>query len=454
MVGPSGSGKSTLGLALAGLVPRELPGAWLGSLTVDGVETRAFAPGALASRVGLVFQDSSRQIVMERVEDDVAFGLETRAWPRATMLERVPVALEAVGLGGTGRDLARTLSGGQQQRLALAGVLAPMPGLLILDEPTADLDPAGAAAFFERLASIRAERSATIVLVEHRVAEAWPLADTVLALDGTGRPIAVGPPERILTEHGRRLSDAGIWLPGDRLALASRPRVGAPAQPPAAPDEPLLRASGITFGYDRATPVVVDVSLDAGPGDRIALVGPNGGGKSTVGRLLVGLLTPDRGSVRLGGADPARLSAEVLARWGGYVFQEPERQFLTQTVRDEVLLGLHPDEVAHADELMERLGLPIGTFGARSPYRLSGGEQRRLSLAAVLVRRPRVLVLDEPTFGQDRHGYEGLLAILHERLEAGTCLIVSTHDERLVADLATRIIRLDHGRVVSDEVVS
>ena len=185
-----------------------------------------------------------------------------------------------------------------------------MPGLLILDEPTADLDPDGAAAFFERLASIRAERSATIVLVEHRVDEAWPLADTVLALDVTGRPIAVGPPERILAEHGRRMSDAGIWLPGDRPALASRPRVAAPAQPPAAPDEPLLRASGITFGYDRATPVVVDVSLEAGPGDRIALVGPNGGGKSTVGRLLVGLLTPERGSVRLGGADPARLSAE------------------------------------------------------------------------------------------------------------------------------------------------
>jgi energy-coupling factor transport system ATP-binding protein len=454
VVGPSGSGKSTLGLALAGLVPRELPGAWLGSLIVDGVETRAFGPGALASRAGLVFQDPSRQIVMERGEDDVAFGLETRAWPRAAMRERVPVVLEAVGLGGSGRHLARSLSGGQQQRLALAGVLAPMPGLLILDEPTADLDPDGAAAFFERLASIRADRSATIVLVEHRVAEAWPLADIVLALDGTGRPIAVGPPDRVLAEHGRRLSEAGIWLPSGRPGRASPPHRAAPAPPPAASEEPLLRASGVTFGYHRATPVVVDVSLEAEPGDRIALVGPNGGGKSTVGRLLVGLLTPDQGSVRLGGADPARLPADVLARWGGYVFQEPERQFLTQTVRDEVLLGLVPDEVARVDGLMERLGLPLGTFGARSPYRLSGGEQRRLSLAAVLVRRPRVLVLDEPTFGQDRHGYEGLLAILHERLEAGTCLIVSTHDDRLVADLATRVIRLDHGRVVSDESVS
>jgi energy-coupling factor transport system ATP-binding protein len=224
--------------------------------------------------------------------------------------------------------------------------------------------------------------------------------------------------------------------------------------PPAANEEPILRASGVTFGYDAAAPVVLDVSLKAGPGDRIALVGPNGGGKSTVGRLLVGLLTPDRGSVRLAGSDPARLSAPILARWGGYVFQDPERQFLTQTVCDEVLLGLEPDEVPQATDLMERLGLPFGAFGARSPYRLSGGEQRRLSLAAVLVRRPRVLVLDEPTFGQDRHGYEGLLEILHERLEAGTCLIVSTHDDRLVADLATRIIRLDRGRVVSDESVS
>ncbi len=453
VIGPSGSGKSTLGLALAGLIPRELPGVWQGSLTVDGIETRAFGSGELASRVGLVFQDPSRQIVMERVEDDVAFGLENRGWLRTAMLERVPTTLQTVGLGGTGRGLARTLSGGQQQRLALAGVLAPMPGLLILDEPTADLDPAGAASFFDQLASIRADNAATIVLIEHRVGAAWPLADSVLALDDTGSPIAVGPPDEVLDEHGPRLADAGIWLPADRPIPDST--VGRAASPRIETLEaPLLRATDVTFGYERAAPVVLDISLDAAPGDRIALVGSNGGGKSTVGRLLIGLLAPDRGAVLLGGSDPARLPASVLARRGGYVFQDPERQFLTQTVRDEVLLGLLPDEVARVGDLMERLDLPLGSFGPRSPYRLSGGEQRRLSLASVLVRQPKVLVLDEPTFGQDRHGYEALLEILQEQVAAGTCLIVATHDDRLVADLATRIIRLERGRIVADEVVT
>ena len=296
MVGPSGSGKSTLGLALAGLVPRELPGAWLGSLTVDGTETRAFAPGALASRVGLVFQDASRQIVMERVEDDVAFGLETRAWPRATMLERVPVALETVGLGGTGRHLARTLSGGQQQRLALAGVLAPMPGLLILDEPTADLDPDGAAAFFERLASIR---TATVDPRSSSSSTASPRhGRSRTPFSPSTAPVARSPWDR--RSGSSPSTDAGCRRPGSGCPAIvpggrHRRRPAAPAQAPAAAEEPLLHASGLTFGYDRATPVVVDVSLEAGPGERIALVGPNGGGKSTLGRLLVGLLTPGSG---------------------------------------------------------------------------------------------------------------------------------------------------------------
>ena len=196
-----------------------------------------------------------------------------------------------------------------------------------------------------------------------------------------------------------------------------------------------------------------DASLAVLPGERVALVGPNGSGKSTLARLLVGLLRPDRGSVALGGADPARLPAADLARRAGYVFQEPERQFLAQTVADEVGLGLTAAEAERVPALMARLDLPLETFGPRSPYRLSGGEQRRLSLAAMLVRRPGVLVLDEPTFGQDRQGYDGLLPILGEHLDHGACLIAATHDERFVADVATRVIELDLGWIVRDELV-
>jgi energy-coupling factor transport system ATP-binding protein len=406
-------------------------------------------PGALAARVGLVFQDPSRQIVMDRVEDDVAFGLENRAWPRPAMLARVPEALAEAGLAGMERRIALDLSGGQQQRLALAGVLAPRPGVLVLDEPTANLDPHGATAFLERLAAIKAARSATIVLVEHRVEGAWPLADVVLALGRDGAPIAVGTPDEVLRRR-ERLDEAGIWLPGTKtLPLGRDPDATVQSESGAL----IVEATDVSFGYEPARPVLHDIDLTARAGERIALLGPNGGGKSTLGRLLVGLRAPDAGRIRLGGVDPARLPAATLARRAGYVFQGPERQFLAQRVRDEILLGLRPDEAPAAEALMARLGMPLERFGDRSPYRLSGGEQRRLSLATVLVRRPDVLVLDEPTFGQDRIGYEALLAILREHLDAGTCLFAATHDERFVADVATRVIRLDAGSITSDEVV-
>ncbi len=449
VVGPSGSGKSTLGLALAGLIPGEIPGAWQGSLAIDGLETRSFARADLAARVGLVFQDPSRQIVMDRVGDDVAFGLENRGWSRPTMLERVPEALATVGLADADGRYARDLSGGQQQRLALAGVLAPRPGILVLDEPTANLDPLGVEAFVARIRAIRAAREATIVLVEHRAEAAWPLADLVLALGADGGPIDVGSPSDVLRRGRARLVEAGIWLPDEPVASTVGRRFGVPSV-----GGETIRATDVWFGYGGAVPVVRGIDLVVRAGERIALVGPNGSGKSTLARLLVGLLSPDRGSIRLFDRDPAGLPAGDLARVAGYVFQEPERQFLTQCVHDEIALGLESAELAAATELMDSLGMPLSDFGDRSPYRLSGGEQRRLSLATALTRRPGVLVLDEPTFGQDRLGYEALLDILRALVADGTSLIVATHDERLVADVASRVIRLEDGEIASDDMWS
>ena len=448
MVGPSGSGKSTFGLAIAGLIPREIGGTVVGSLTVDGRETIDHEPATLASLVGLVFQDSAVQIVLDRAEDDVAFGLENRGWPRDRMVARVPTALANVSLGGFERRHARTLSGGQQQRLALAGVMAAEPGVLVLDEPTANLDPAGAAAFFERLAELRTSRAATIVLIEHHVEAAWPLADVVLALGGDGAPIAVGSAESVLREFGSQMAAAGIWLPGTAHASLE---VDVIPHDPGGPG--LLVARDLRFGYDRRLPVLRDVDLEARGGERIALVGPNGGGKSTLAQLLVGLLRPQRGTVSLGGLDPGDIAPAVLARLAGYVFQRPEQQFLAQRVVDEIGLGLRPDELDGAAALMDRLNLPLGRFGERSPYSLSGGEQRRLSLASALVHRPAVLILDEPTFGQDRHGYDALLAIVREMVTAGTCLIAATHDMAFVGDVAERIVTIEDGWLVSDDTV-
>ena len=379
---------------------------------------------------------------MERVEDDVAFGLENRGWPLESMRARVPEALAEVGLGGFERRRPSHLSGGEQQRLALAGVLAPRPGLLVLDEPTANLDLAGADALLGRLLELRERRASTVVLIEHDVDRAWPLADLVLALGRDGAPIDVGVPADVLLRGAELMRAAGIWLPGEGRSKQP-PRVGTPSS------TPLVEAQRVSFAFDRsAPPVVVDVSMQVRAGERVALVGPNGSGKSTLGRLLVGLLRPRGGHVRLGEASPAQLRSAELARRAGYVFQDPERQFLARTVAEEVRLGLRSDELRNVDRLMDALGLPLERFSERSPYALSGGEQRRLSLACILVRRPGLLVLDEPTFGQDRIGHENLLGILRDRIDDGAAVLAATHDRRFVDDFATRVIAMDRGRVV------
>ena len=462
MVGPSASGKSTLALAVAGLVPRDVPAQIDGSLELDGTAVAAFDPTALAARVGLVFQDPATQLVMERAGDDVAFGLENRGWAPERMHARVPEALAEAGLAGLERRRSRRLSGGQEQRLALAGVLAPFPEVIVLDEPTANLDPPGADDFLQRLRVLRDERTTTLILIEHRVERAWPLADVVLALDGRGRPIDVGPPAEVAGRSAYRMHDAGIWLPsaiepGPPAPRRSERRSPGAAEPAGGPTVEGRRQVGtidadrLTFEYEPGRPVLRDVSIRIEPGERVALVGPNGGGKSTLARLLVGLLRPAGGTVRLGGDDPARLAPRALARRAAYVFQEPERQFLAERVRDEILLGLDPERHAAAAALMADLGLGLERFGHRSPFRLSGGEARRLSLAVALVRDPAVLVLDEPTFGQDRRTYEGLLAILDRHLAAGATLIAATHDPRFVTDVADRVVTIADGRVVADE---
>lgn len=449
IVGASGSGKSTLALAIAGLVPRDLPGRWSGRLEVNGLNTVNSSPHDLSAQVGIVFQDPESQIVMDRVEDDVAFGLENRAWPLAKMQARVPQVLSALGMLPLARRRSTQLSGGQQQRLALAGVLAPNPSILVLDEPTANLDPEGTQTFFEQVQRLRKDRSVTLVLIEHRIALAWPLADRVLVLGRSGAPIDFGPPEAVLERSRHLMESEGIWLPdqheagrgeatGQTLVPVSRATGDSP---------PLATLSGVSFAYDPRQPVLDNLTLKIMPGERIALLGPNGSGKSTLCRLLVGLLKPTRGTVQLAGTDPARLSAKVLSSLAGYVFQDPERQFLMDTVRREVLVGLPFEQQDAAEGLMSTLGLPLDAYGDRSPYTLSWGEKRRLSLGCMLVRRPRLLVLDEPTFGQDRLGYERLLEILHHHLRSGTTVIAATHDLRFVRDFATHSLVLQGGKV-------
>ena len=435
VVGPSGCGKSTLARALAGIVPHALPGEGTGQLLIGERDVALTPPGILGQVVGLVFQDPESQLVMPHVADEIAFGLENRGWARDRMLGAVPAALGLVGLSGFEERLTAALSGGEQQRLALADVLAPLPRLLVLDEPTANLDPPGTAAVLAHLAELAARRDRTIVVIEHRLDALLPLADRVLLLDGDGRQVAYGSPSEVADRHPTGLAAGRAWS-------AVRPvATGAAAA---------LEAVGVTVTYPAVAAgggraVLRDVDLLLHAGERAALVGPNGSGKSTLLQVLAGLRRPDAGSLRLidprgGSADPARLPSAILPSRLALVFQDPEVGFVARTVSEEVGGG-------DAPAVLEQFGL--AHLAAEDPFRLSTGEQRRLSLAATVPHHPLVLLLDEPTFGLDERGRSAVAGLLEEGRVGGQAQLLATHDPRLLPG-CDRVVALDAGRVVFD----
>jgi energy-coupling factor transport system ATP-binding protein len=442
LLGPSGSGKSTLLTALAGLIDPAGGAQTEGSLLVDGLD-----PRAARDRSGLLFQDPESQIVMGRVGDDVAFGLENRGVPTEEIWPRVAAALAAVEFPYAMERQTDALSGGEQQRLALASTLALRPGLLLLDEPTANLDPDNAAAVRDVLGRILDGSGATFVLVEHRVDEAVGLVDRVVVLEAGGGVVADGAPRDVFRERGTELAAAGVWVPGIPPPVPERR--GRP------PSETLVMADAATYRYPGAVvDAVAAVDLQVRSAEALAIVGPNGSGKSTLALMLAGLLPPRRGRVLAGESlhaghgheQIATWPAAVLARRVGTVFQDPEHQFLAASVRDELLLGprrVGLDEAAaarRADELLERLHLRH--LAAANPFTLSGGEKRRLSVATALATAPALLVLDEPTFGQDRRTWSELLDLLAALRDGGRGICFATHDRPFAGALADRAVTL------------
>ncbi|MFF5292870.1 ABC transporter ATP-binding protein [Paractinoplanes globisporus] len=436
LLGPSGAGKSTLLAALAGLLPDD-SGESAGRVTIDGRE-----PREARDRTGIVFQDPQTQLVMARSGDDVAFGLENRGVPPAAIWPRVSDALDRVGFPYPITRSTGALSGGEAQRLALAGVLALRPGLLLLDEPTANLDPAGAALVREGIARAqeRSDDDTTLIVVEHRVAEALPLVDRVVVLEPGGGIRADGDPEVVFASYGDRLTADGVWVPGfDIPPLKSR----TPAT------EELARAEDVTVGQRLRAPV----SMCVGAGEVLAVTGPNGAGKSTLALVLGGLLAPTGGSVTAFGdpRPPHKWRAATLTQRIGSVFQNPEHQFVTARVADELAVG--PRRVGLSDEetgrivdaLLERLRLT--KLAQANPYTLSGGEARRLSVATALATAPRLLVLDEPTFGQDRRTWIELVTLLATLRDEGHAVVAVTHDDDFVQTLADRTLPLGAPRV-------
>ena len=443
VLGPSGSGKSTLMGGLAGLLGGAEEGEATGTLTVDGV-----APADARGRVGLLMQDPEAQVVLARVGDDVAFGMENLGVAREEIWPRVENSLEAVGLSVPLDHSTTELSGGQKQRLALASILAMGPGLLLLDEPTANLDPSGVAEVRAAVETVVESTGATVVVVEHRV-DVWAsLVDRVIVV-ADGAIAADGPLDEVLAQQGDALRERGIWLPGDDVAAEVGP---APEVPPASSEAtPIARVANLTIGYDASAPVRSGIDLTIERGVSTCIVGANGAGKSTFALTLAGLLPPLEGTVEVETSDgtrgdPHQWSSKQLLGRMSMVFQEPEYQFLAATVAEELAIGpraagMTDEEIAPlVDEHLEALGLT--KLARANPMTLSGGEKRRLSVATALISAPELLILDEPTFGQDRGTWLGLVRLLRAALERGVTLVSITHDPAFVAAMGQRVVDL------------
>ncbi|GAB3035548.1 ATP-binding cassette domain-containing protein [Parafrigoribacterium mesophilum] len=452
LLGASGAGKSTVLQALAGVLGGPDEGEQHGELLIDG-RPAAEARGS----VGLVLQDPDSQVVLARVGDDVAFGCENLGVPREEIWHRVDAALDAVGLDLPRSHPTSMLSGGQKQRLALAGALAMRPRLLLLDEPTANLDPQAVLEVRDAVARTLQATGATLVVVEHRVAVWRDLIDRVIILDAAGGVLADGAPETVLAAHSDQLAAAGVWA-------GFSPRV--PERASARPSvTPLLSATGVDIGrsvFGQRLPVTVnrDIDLAVAAGDAVVVTGANGSGKSTLALTIAGLIPPIGGDLaaqpaldRGAGLRPISWRSRDLLTRIGVVFQDPEHQFLASNVREELAIGpralkLTADEVnARVDELLQRLRLDH--LAAANPFTLSGGEKRRLSVATALATRPQILVLDEPMFGQDARTWQELVDLLAELIDSGTAMVAVSHDP----DLA-RVLTADELHLTTQAVIS
>lgn len=479
LLGTSGAGKSTLLHAIAGVLHDDDGESAGGTITINGQ-----APAEARGTAGMMQQDPESSIVMATVGNDVAFGPENLRVPREEIWGRVTEALTAVGLNHLPLDHpSSALSGGQKQRLGLAGILSMHPGAMILDEPTANLDPSGVQEVRDSILAAAEATGATLLVVEHRVSIWAPHMDRIIVLGEGGTITHDGAPDTVLTEARRDLIDAGVWVPnyvprapqsnsdskyGEALLRAENLSITR-AQP--TPKQRRARRRTIKRFGDTPAPVPTDlpvlrsgINLTLHAGEHLSVLGPNGAGKSTLALTLAGLLTAPDGT--LAATDTLRNHGGQTAHWDvptwtpaqmlsriGYVFQEPEYQFIRGTVREELELGprrlaaltrtpLNEDDLtARTNELAAHLRL--NHLLDANPFTLSGGEKRRLSVASALATAPKILILDEPTFGQDARTWAELVDLIRELLAGGTAVISITHDEDYTAALGGKSITLE-----------
>jgi len=481
VMGASGAGKSTLCRCLNGIIPHFVKGDFQGEVHVLGRHTKDLRVADCARRVGLVFQDFESQLFATNVALEVAFGAESLGLPRADIHARVERLLSLVGLSAFAHRRPASLSGGEKQRLAIAASLATDPAVIVLDEATSDLDPAGKSVVFDIARALTAAPAKRAVVFAHHDPEEALRATRVLLL-AEGRPAALDSPDRILSdpdllaEHGvMALASTALFR---ALDLDERPCREAQAaellrrrglrisQQTAAAwasrdearmegyGDPIVEVRNLTHSYEAGDPAVSDVALTLRRGEYVAIIGQNGSGKTTLVKHLNGLLRPTQGEVLIAGEPTRSQTLHALAQRVGYVFQNPDHQIFAPTVSEEVAFaprnfGLDPDEVA--SRVSESLAA-VGFSGREEddPFSLTKGERQRVAVASVLAGRPDVLIFDEPTTGLDARESRGMMALIDDLNRRGHTIVLVTHAMWLAAEYAHRVIVMQEGRIILD----
>jgi len=463
LAGPSGSGKSTLLRCLNGLVPHFTGGSFGGRVGIVGRDTRSVGPRDLSSSVGFVFQDPESQLVTDRVDAELAFSLEQHGVDRIVMRKRVEETLDLLGIAHLRDRHPSHLSGGEQQRVAVAAALSLHPTLLVLDEPTSQLDPWGAEDVVAALTRLNEDLGITVVLAEHRLERVLHRADRVRLMqraplspeEGTPvemafriDPVALPP----VTQLGRALALPGPPLTVKEARSVFRGAITLPGSVPGAsqsePGAVVMRIEGLSLDLDHR-PVLDDLSLAIREGEFVAIMGRNGSGKTTLLRSVLGLEVARRGTILTCGVDVVRNGPAALGKLVGYLPQQARTVFFKERVRDEVAFTIAArgggDTVEH---VIARFGLD--GLEEQHPLDLSGGERERAALATVMAGQPRLLVLDEPTRGMDAWRKRELALQLCDLQKQGVTIMMATHDAELVAQFASRVVMLGHRDIIAD----
>ena len=453
IMGPTGAGKSTLCACINGLIPLKTRGWIKGFVKILGIDTSKTKMAELAVRAGLVFQDPETQFIMMTVEDEIAIGLESLSLDRSTIKQRIQWALSVVGLEGFEQKTPEELSGGQKQRVAIASIMAMRPEILILDEPTSDLDPQGKYEVFELLEKIRKEFQLTIVLVSHETKKILQFCSRVILLND-GQIKFDGKPNEML-QHKDLLQKLGIYYPQiTNFIDVLREEKILTTNYKSIEKEPIIEISNLSFTYPNLTQALKDMNLTIYHNDFVAIIGKNGSGKTTLIKHFNGILKPQVGDVYLNRKPITEYTISDVSQIIGYCYQNPDHQLFKNTIREEIEFGLKnlkfpQDEIKlRYSEIIKLLELKKFEEMYKSTFYLSKGVRQRLALASVLVMKPEILIIDEPTTGQDYRMIEEFMKILKDLHANKRTIIIVTHDPRVIAKYSKEVIILDDGKLI------